>query len=102
MIVAQFALANVHRGCIQAALRRAVADEVFGFGNDGVVARERIPLGSLNIGESELSGEIRVFAEVLFHASPARFARQVEHRRKNHVHSGSPHFVGYGRAGFAG
>src|SRR5579885_3264568 len=62
--------------------------EMLGLGNNGVVRSKAFTLRASHISKPHLSTEIGVFSKVFFDAAPTRIAREVKHRRKDHVYTG--------------
>ena len=75
---AQLALAHVHGRSVGSAFGRAVAGKVLGLGNHRVVGVKTLSLCTAHVSQAHLSGQVGVFAKVLFNASPARIARKVQ------------------------
>ena len=75
---------------------------MLGLGDDGVVCGERITLQAAYHGQSQLTGEVGVFAVVLFDASPAGIAGEVKDRGEDHADAGGAGLRGDGCAGGGG
>ena len=78
--LAELTRRNVRRRPVEATLRRAIADEVLRRRHDPV--GERGALEAAHERDAHLSDEMRVLAERLLGAAPARVAAHVEHRRE--------------------
>src|SRR5580700_494303 len=61
---------------------------MFGLGHYRMVAGHALPLRTLHIRETHLSGQIRIFAEILLNSPPARITAKVEDRSEDHVDAG--------------
>ncbi len=99
---AQFALADMHRRSIGAAFGRPMSGEVLRLGHNGVVGVETVALRATHVGEAQLTGEVRIFAEILFNAPPAGLASNVKNRRQDHVNTGGARLCRNGSASLLG
>jgi hypothetical protein len=68
----------VNGGAVLSALRKAVTDEMLARRHHAV--REVVALQAADVRHAEVAHERVVFAEGFFDASPARVARNVQHR----------------------
>ena len=85
---AKLAFADVYGRSIGAAFRRAVAGEVLGLGDNGVIAVKTVALRTTYVGKAKLAGEVWIFAEVFFNTPPARIAGEIEHGPEDHCDAG--------------
>ena len=87
-VFAQRAFGNLRRPDIGAAFGLSVPGKVLERGEHlSVGERKRIALIALDRGNTHLADQIRVFAERLLDATPARIARDVDDRRQDHAHA---------------
>ncbi len=92
--VAQFALADLRRRPVHAAVGLAVADEVL-CGRDHTV-RQVSTLQPAHELDTHARHQVRIFAVGLLQTPPARVAAHVEHRRQAVVCADRSHLVAYG------
>src|SRR4051794_17652988 len=61
---------------------------MFWLGNERAVGGERCALHAPDVFQSHLTGEIWIFTEVFFYASPAGIACKIEHGTEEHADTG--------------
>jgi len=80
---------KVHGVVIAPGLRRAVAHVVLGRGKERARIAQVVALKAFYAGARHHRRQVRILAEALHDAPPARLARHVQHGRKRPMHAGS-------------
>jgi len=87
--LAQLARGDVRGRPVHAAFAHAIADEVFT--GRQYAFRPALALQAAHVGCAHLCDQVRVFAERLLNAAPARVTRDIEHRRQRVMPTDRPH-----------
>src|ERR1700733_8604419 len=87
---AQLALSHMDRRGVGATLRGAMSGKMLGLSYHGVVCIQAFALRPAHVGEPQLPGQVRIFPEIFFDASPARLPSEIEDGSKNHANTRRP------------